>query len=357
MGEPKVLVTRETGELVEQSEWSRSDIELIKEQVARDATDQELRYFLMVCKATGLDPRLRQIYFIKRWDSSAGKKVGAVQSSIDGIRSVAEDSGEYAGQDAPILEFHEHDKNKVRPVSATVTVYRMVEGERVPFTHTAYWDEYVQLTKDGEPTSFWLKMPKNQLAKCAEAGSLRKAFPRKLQKIYVHEEMGQADNQLPAPSISKGQSKGKPAAPSGEIPKPLRSIKSKFGSEKKPSKCGFCGEYHVLEDDPIVQHPGPGELKEKWGHVRCYEDLFSEAESEKSESDFRDGPKDPSGESKQTDDPVRDDVIENILELERKIALKDKAFKIDEARLKALDTVDFSQATNDALVQYMESLG
>ena len=54
----------------------------------------------------------------------------------------------------------------------------MVEGQRVSFTASARWAEYVQANKDGQPVAMWKKMPYLMLAKVAEALSLRKAFRR-----------------------------------------------------------------------------------------------------------------------------------------------------------------------------------
>ena len=66
------------------------------------------------------------------------------------------------------------------------------------FIATAYWDEYAPYyfdKKKGENVLFsmWTQRPKGQLAKCAEALALRKAFPNELSGLYTEEEMQRAD--------------------------------------------------------------------------------------------------------------------------------------------------------------------
>jgi hypothetical protein len=55
---------------------------------------------------------------------------------------------------------------------------------------TAFYDEYVQTTKEGQPTAFWRRMPRGMLSKCAEALALRRAFPMELSGILADEEVG-----------------------------------------------------------------------------------------------------------------------------------------------------------------------
>lgn len=155
-------------------------LQAVRNVLAPDLNDQELQLFAMVAQRSGLDPFAKQVYAIKR----QGRVT--FQTGIDGFRSTAERTGEYAGSDLP--EFGP-DMNG-HPEWAEVTVYREKRsGVRFGQAARAYWNEFYPGDGQGH---MWKKMPRNQLAKCAEALALRKAFPYVLSDIYTPEEMDQA---------------------------------------------------------------------------------------------------------------------------------------------------------------------
>lgn len=172
--------------------YSQTEYELIRNLAAKDCTPEEVAQLLIMAQRTGLDPLAKQIYMISRWNGQAKRNVATPQTSIDGYRLVADRTNRYAPGKEP---FYEYDESG-HLFSATAYVKKLVAGTWHEVPATAFWDEYVQTTKDGKPTAMWSKMPRLMLAKCAESLALRKAFPAELSGLYTAEEMAQADNDV-----------------------------------------------------------------------------------------------------------------------------------------------------------------
>ena len=173
--------------------------ELIRTQIARGCTDDEIALFLHVCQTRGLDPLTKQIYAIKRGGQMT------IQVAIDGARSIAAKTGRYMpGREAK----YEHDGRSLK--SATVYAKVMApDGSWHEISDSAYMVEYM----GGTP--LWKKMPRVMLSKCAEMRLLRRAFPDNFGGIYEQSEMDQADHSSAGLS---GDSATNPAAAGATVP-------------------------------------------------------------------------------------------------------------------------------------------
>ena len=165
-------------------------LDLLKSTICKGSTDEEFELFLHACQRTGLDPFMRQIYAVKRWDSISKRETMTIQTGIDGYRLIAERTGKYSPGREPTYQYDE----KGNIISATAYVKKQTsDGTWHEVAATAFFNEYCQRTKEGKPTRFWMQLGHAMIAKCAEALALRKAFPGDLSGIYTKEEMLQAD--------------------------------------------------------------------------------------------------------------------------------------------------------------------
>ena len=159
------------------------------------ATDAEVQFLIDTAARLGLDPIARQVWYQARADKQGVRK-HQVLCTIDGLRVVAERTGQYEGQTAPQWCGKDGTWRDVwtgpfsELVAARVGVYR--KGFREPMYATARLDAYVQ-GYDGKPSGQWGKMADHMTAKCAEALALRKAFPQQLSGIYTADEMREHD--------------------------------------------------------------------------------------------------------------------------------------------------------------------
>lgn len=210
---------------VQQVQFSPEQAELIKNQILKGGSDDELKVFLYQCSRTGLDPFTRQIFGIKRWDDEAKKETLGVMVSIDGLRLIAERTGKYRGQ-TPVQWCGEDGVWKdvwlasEPPAAARVGVLKA--GFSEPLYRVARFSSYAGKKKDGGLTRMWRTMGDVMIAKCAEALALRTAFPHELSGLYSEDEMGQAEtndndtDQKPKPertSSRKKETLPKPPAP------------------------------------------------------------------------------------------------------------------------------------------------
>ena len=238
-----------TSNEIDQHIWSA-----LKNSLYTGARDESIKMVLDYCKAAKLDPMQKPVHIVPMSVKNAltGKYEykDVVMAGVGLYRIQAARSNQYAGVSEP--EFGEDVTCNLGGVEITypkwckVTVKKLVNNTIVEFTAKEYWLENYAAKKDtATPNTMWQKRPYGQLAKCAEAQALRKAFPEIISQHPTAEEM-EVKNITP-----KSQS----------ISSKLDSVLSNQTEEVKdlePSKT-------LLELIELIKlHNVPSQIIEKW---------------------------------------------------------------------------------------------
>ena len=173
----------------------------LKNSIYPGAKDESVMMALDYCRARQLDPLMKPVHLVPMSvkDAKTGKNEwrDVVMPGIGLYRIQADRSGDYAGAHEPEFgpdvtqNFSGTDVTFPQWCKYTVSK-RMPSGEIVEFSAKEYWIEnYATAGRDTTaPNAMWKKRPYGQLAKCAEAQALRKAWPEIGQQPTAEEMEG-----------------------------------------------------------------------------------------------------------------------------------------------------------------------
>lgn len=184
-----------------------SDAELLNvlgNSVYPGAKPESVKMVLHYCRAAGLDPLQKPVHLVpmsvstgrkndKGYDIKETRDV--VMPGIGLYRTNAARTKQYVGMSEPVygptrameycVSFWENGKKITNnatleyPEWCKVTVRRLIDGQERDFPAVEYWLENYATQSAGSlyPNAVWARRPFGQIAKCAEAQALRKAFP------------------------------------------------------------------------------------------------------------------------------------------------------------------------------------
>lgn len=209
-----------------QTQWTADQHAALVQLGVEKAGPANLKVFMHVAQRTGLDPFSRQIYMIGRYDSSIQGLKWTIQTGIDGFRIIADRRPEYRGQTEPQWcgddgVWRDVWLDRRPPVAARIGVHR--SDFKTPIYAVALFREFAQYRGD-RLTTMWHTKPAHMIAKCAEAGALRKAFPNDLGGLYT-------DDEMPAEGLTFGDTDGVGDDPDGVTPDELAGPESTIEGE------------------------------------------------------------------------------------------------------------------------------
>ena len=199
-------------------------INILRNSLYPGAQTDSIKMVLGYCQASGLDPMQKPVHIVPIWDSKLGAMRDVVMPGIGLYRTQMARTGECAGVTEP--EFGDEKTENIGGVEITyptwckVIVKRVLpSGQIAEYAATERWKENYAMKggkeKSVAPNAMWTKRPYAQLAKCAEAQALRKAFPELGAAPTADEMEGKPLNEISGETIdgATGEITGKKSAP------------------------------------------------------------------------------------------------------------------------------------------------
>lgn len=228
------------------------------------AKDESIKLVVGYCRAAGLDPMQKPCHIVPMWDKNAGAMRDVVMPGVGLYRTQAARTGQFAGSTEP--EFGPDKTETIDGVSVTypewcrVTVKRQLpSGYIAEFPSIEFWKENYAVKGGKEksiaPNAMWLRRPRGQLAKCAEAQALRKAFPEIGAQPTAEEMEGKdldagagvtIDTASGALVDGSKAGAGKPAAATAKEPYPADKFDANFPSWKALVETGTKTPQQIL---------------------------------------------------------------------------------------------------------------
>lgn len=167
----------------------------IKEYICPNATDKELVFFFQLCKGTGLNPFLNEIYLIK---PKSGDFPAYYVVSSHSYAAKAEENPQLDGMESGVVIGNPETREIIYRDGAMkfqnelllggwATVYR--KDRKIPTKVVVHFDEIVQKTKDGTVNKQWRTQPCWMSIKVAETRAYKKAFPNLLHGMPSQDEV------------------------------------------------------------------------------------------------------------------------------------------------------------------------
>ena len=184
-------------------------MQVLQSSLYPGASQEAIKMVLGYCKASGLDPMQKPVHIVPMYDGKAKAMRDVVMPGIGLYRTQAARNG-CAGVTEP--EFGPDISEKIGgqdityPQWCRVTVKRRINtGEIVEFTAKELWKENYAVKggqeKSVAPNAMWTKRPYGQIAKCAEAQALRKAFPEIGSEPTADEMAGKTINEFEGTTV------------------------------------------------------------------------------------------------------------------------------------------------------------